>query len=150
MIIVSTYFLHGNAHKETWQSPDGRTNNEIGRVLVDGRNEPSIMDIRSCRGADCDWDHHLVRINIDRKYQSTKHTHTHGVRLRKYDVKMLQDKETMRIYVEEIRKGITENSEQQNNQNEETSENKWKKLRKWRKRLLARRWDMKKGRRGMI
>jgi len=32
------------------------------------------MDVRSCRGADCvcDWDHHLVRINIDRKYQSTK------------------------------------------------------------------------------
>ena len=74
-------------------------------MLVDG----------SCRGADCDWDHHLVRINIDRKYIK-KHTHTHGARQRKYDVKILQDTEIMRIYVEEIRKGITENSEQQNNQ----------------------------------
>jgi len=36
--------------------------------------------------------------------------------------------EIMRIYIEEIRKGITENSEQQNNQNEETSENKWKNI----------------------
>lgn len=52
----------------------------------------------------------------------------------------------MRIYIEEIRKGITENSEQQNNQNEETCENKGNKLRKWRKRLLVMWWDMKKGR----
>jgi hypothetical protein len=72
MIIISTYFLHRNVHKETWQSPDGRTNNEIGRVLVDGRNESSITDVRSCRGADCDCDHHLVRINIERKYESKK------------------------------------------------------------------------------
>jgi len=78
MVIKSTYFLHGNVHKETWQSPDGRTNNENGRVLVDGRNESSIMDVRSCTGADCAWDHNLFRINIDRKYQITKtHTHTH-------------------------------------------------------------------------
>jgi len=72
MIIKSTYFLHRNAHKKAWQSSDGRTNNETGCVLVDGRNESSIMDVRSCTGADCDWDHHLVRINIDRKYRITK------------------------------------------------------------------------------
>ena len=38
IITKSTYFLHGNVHMETWQSPDGRNNNEIDRVLVDGRN----------------------------------------------------------------------------------------------------------------
>jgi len=59
MIINSKYFLHRNVHKETWQSSDGRTNNEIDRVLLDGRNESSIMDVRSCRGADCDWDNHF-------------------------------------------------------------------------------------------
>jgi hypothetical protein len=32
--------------------------------------------------------------------------------------------EIMRIYKEEIRKGITENNEKQNNQNEKTSETK--------------------------
>jgi len=97
MITKSTYFLHRNVHKETWQSRDRRTNNEIDRVLVDGRNESSIMDLGSCRGADCDWDHHLVRINIDRKYQNKKNTH--GARQRKYDVKMIQDTEIMRIYI---------------------------------------------------
>jgi CTP:phosphocholine cytidylyltransferase-like protein len=73
IITESTYFLRiRNVHKETWQSPDGRNNNEIDLVLVDGRNESSVMGVRICRGADCDWDRHFVRINIDRKYQSKK------------------------------------------------------------------------------
>jgi hypothetical protein len=38
---------------------------------------------------------------------------------------MFKDTEIMRIYMEEIRKGFTENSEQQNNKNEETSETRW-------------------------
>ena len=59
---------------------------------------------------------------------------------------MLKDTEIMRRYIEEIRKGITENCEQQNNQNEETCENRGNKLRKWRKRLLVMWWDMKQGR----
>jgi len=59
-------------HNGTWESPDGRINNEIDRVLVDGRNESSIMDIRIFRGAEYDWDRHLVRINIDRKIKSKK------------------------------------------------------------------------------
>jgi len=29
IVTKSTYLLHRNVHKETWQSPDGRTNNEI-------------------------------------------------------------------------------------------------------------------------
>ena len=106
------------------------------------------MDVRSCRIADCDWDHHLVRTNIDRKYQSTKKTQ--GAGQRKCDVKMLKDTEIMRIYIEEIRKGITENSEQQNNLNEETFENKWKNIKKVSQRLLIRGWNIKEERREMI
>jgi len=62
MIIKSTYFPHINMHTETWQSPDRRTTNQMDHILADGRNESSIMDVRSCRGADCDMNHHLVRI----------------------------------------------------------------------------------------
>jgi len=43
---------------------------------------------------------------------------------------MLKDREIVRIYIEEIRKGIAKNSERQNNENVETSENKWKNTKK--------------------
>jgi predicted GIY-YIG superfamily endonuclease len=46
-----------------------------------------------------------------------------------YVVRILQDTEIMRIYKEVIRRGITENNEQQNNQHEETSATKWKNIR---------------------
>jgi len=36
----------------------------------------------------------------------------------------------MRLYKEDIRKRITENNEQQNNQKEETSETKWENIKK--------------------
>jgi len=60
MIIKSTYIPHINIHKETWQSPDRRTSNQRDHILVDGRNRSSNMDVRRCRGADCDMNHHLV------------------------------------------------------------------------------------------
>jgi hypothetical protein len=44
---------------------------------------------------------------------------------------MLKDMEIMRLYKEDIRKGITENNKQQTNQNEEIRETKWRILRKW-------------------
>jgi len=60
-------------------------------------------------------------------------------------VKNLQDKEITRIYREKIKKGITEYSEQQNNQNEETSQTKRENIKK-----VVTTVHMKKGRRGMI
>jgi hypothetical protein len=89
MIIESTYFPHKNINKDTWQSPDRRTNNQIDHVLVDGRHASSIMDVRSCRAADCDSDHHIVRIKCQQKI--SKYKNTHGARGSKYDVKILKD-----------------------------------------------------------
>ena len=51
-----------------------------------------------------------------------------GARHRKYDIRKLKHMEIMRMYKEEIRKGITENNEQQNNQNEERSKTKWENI----------------------
>jgi hypothetical protein len=45
---------------DIWQSPDERTNNQIDHVLVDGRHASSIIDVKICRGADCDLDNQLV------------------------------------------------------------------------------------------
>jgi hypothetical protein len=54
------------------QTPDGRTNNQIDHVVVDGRYLSSIMDVRTSGGEDCDMDHHLVQIKYQQHYQSTK------------------------------------------------------------------------------
>jgi hypothetical protein len=46
-------------------SPDGHTTNQIEHALNDARHASDIIDVRSCRGADCESDHYLVKI----KYQ---------------------------------------------------------------------------------
>jgi len=53
-------FLHGNIHKYTWTSPDGKTHNQIDHILVDRKWHSSILDARSFRGADCNTDHYLL------------------------------------------------------------------------------------------
>ena len=60
LVVQSTMFLHRNFHKQTWNSPDGKTHSQIGHVLIDRRWHLSILDVRSFRGADCDTDHCLV------------------------------------------------------------------------------------------
>ena len=51
-------YLH--FHKYTWSSPDGKIHNQFDDILIDRRWHSSILDVRSCRGADCDTDHYLV------------------------------------------------------------------------------------------
>jgi len=85
MIIKSTYIPHINIHKETWQTPDKRPNNQRDHILADGRNQSSNMDIRRWRGADCDTNHHLIQIKHRQKI--SKYQNAHGARQRKCDVR---------------------------------------------------------------
>jgi hypothetical protein len=62
-------FPHRNIHKFTWTSPDGKTQNEIERILIDRRRHSSILDVRPFRAADCDTDHYLVVENLGRDWQ---------------------------------------------------------------------------------
>ena len=57
LVVKSTTFLHRNIHKYIQASPDGKTHNQIDHILTDRRWQSSILDVRSCRGADCDTDH---------------------------------------------------------------------------------------------
>ena len=67
MIVSSTYFPHNRIHKMTWGSPDGTTFNQTDHVLIDGRHSSDVKGIRSCRGADCDSNHFMVRVKENSK-----------------------------------------------------------------------------------
>jgi len=60
ILLNSTMFPHRNIHQYTWTSPDGKTLNQIGHILIDRRWHSSVLDVRSFRGAGCDTDHYLV------------------------------------------------------------------------------------------
>jgi hypothetical protein len=61
MAINSMVFQHKRIHKETWRSPDECTSNQI-EHLIDSRHATDSLDVKSCRGANCDSDHYMVKI----------------------------------------------------------------------------------------
>jgi hypothetical protein len=62
MAISSTLFQHKRIHKETWRPPDGSTLNQIDHMMIDSRHTTDILDVKSCRGSDCDSDHFMDKI----------------------------------------------------------------------------------------
>jgi hypothetical protein len=70
MAISSTLFQHKRIHKETWRSPDETTSNQIDHVMIDSRHATDILDVESCRCADCDSYNYMVKIKY-RQWIST-------------------------------------------------------------------------------
>ena len=44
-LVKSTMLQHRNVRKYTWTSPDGKTHNQIGHILIDRRWHLSILDV---------------------------------------------------------------------------------------------------------
>jgi hypothetical protein len=65
-------FPHCNIHKYTWTSPEGKTHKQIDHVFIDGRQHPSIPDVRSFRWADYDTDHYLVVAKVRKRLTVSK------------------------------------------------------------------------------
>jgi len=71
MAISSTLFQHRRIHKETWRSPDETTSNQTDHVMIDSRHATDILDVKSCRGADCNSDHYMVKIKYQQRMSTT-------------------------------------------------------------------------------
>jgi hypothetical protein len=62
--------------------------------MIDGSHASSITDVRSCRGADCDTDHFLVRIKY--RQRISNYRRISGARKELYDVGKLKDQKTFK------------------------------------------------------
>jgi hypothetical protein len=83
LIVKSTMFPHRNIHKFTWTSPDGKTYNQIGLILIDRRwhSSGSILNVRSFRAADCDT------VAKFRERLAVRKQKTHRIHMERFDLK---------------------------------------------------------------
>jgi hypothetical protein len=44
--VKRTMFSHPSIHKYTWTSPDGKTHNQIGHILIDGRRHSNVRTLK--------------------------------------------------------------------------------------------------------
>jgi hypothetical protein len=72
-VFTNTTSPHLNIHKYIWNSPDGKTHNQIDHILmIDRRWHSSTPDVRSFRGADCDTNHYLEVAKVSEKLAVSK------------------------------------------------------------------------------
>ena len=108
LVISSTTFPHKNIHLMTWNSPDGRTHNQIDHILISARHASSIIDVRSQRGADCDSDHFMVRVKYRPKIALFRKSDDHNNHCIKYNIDQFKDPNKINEYRQAVQLNVTE------------------------------------------
>lgn len=55
LVVKSTMFPRKDIYKGTWKAPNGRYTNQIDHVMINTRFKNRIHDVKTVRGADCDF-----------------------------------------------------------------------------------------------
>lgn len=94
LFIGGTRYIHKDIHKYTWESPDGRTRNQIDHVIVSKLFSGSLEDVKTRRGADINSDHQLLVGTFRLRPASIKQPK----RAVKYNISRLQDPSIAVLY----------------------------------------------------
>lgn len=105
LVVASTYFPHKRIHKATWNSPDGRTANQIDHVLIDGRHRGNILDVKSSRGPNIS-DHFLVRSVFRARIDVRNNQHSAP---RRFDVEKFCSDNIKKLYADKMDQDIFAN-----------------------------------------
>lgn len=101
LFITNTKFKQTRESRTwTWESPDGRTHNQIDYILVQRRLVSSIHNSRAYPSADCGSDHQLVMANVKLKLKKNVAIRT----TQRIDINKLKDtvtRDTFRAAIEE-------------------------------------------------
>jgi hypothetical protein len=126
MVVSSTCFPHKETHKQTWRSPDGKTNNQIDDILIDKRNASSIQDVKSCRGADSDSDHFLIRGKYRCKIAYSKQEPNRNAK--KFHVETLKEPSTAMRFQQQLGKEFEKMENEQAADEKIHLEEEWKRI----------------------
>ena len=160
LVIGGTHFQHRDVHKYTWESPDGRTRNQIDHVTINRKWMASLKDVRTRRGADVNSDHVLVvarlklslrgvKRTVDRRKLSVEKLKENGVKeqfytkiYNRFEVLQDRDVEDVEEFWKEYRDALKETAEEvigykKGKREEWISEDSWEKM-KERKELRKR------------
>jgi hypothetical protein len=128
MVVSSTCFTHKEIHKQTWSSPDGKTNNQIDYILTDKRKASSILDVKSCRGANSDSDHFLVKGKYRCKIAYSKHKLNRNIK--KFHIEKLREPNRATKFQQQIKEEFEKLGNERAVEEEINVEEEWKQIKK--------------------